>query len=516
MKETTVIAAGKEALGSSASPVANRGTLVLTAAVFCSFAFCYADVFRALWVQWNTNEANSHGLLIPWISLYLLWRERDRLPGLTARPAWWAGLPLLIASLATLLAGRTIGVMGLQQVSMVGTLWGVILLVLGWPGFRLVWFPAAYLLFMMPVWDIATEPMYRPLQLFAACGTEFLLSAFGVPVFRDGTLLHLPNTSVEVAFACSGINFLMSVLAIGLVLSYLLGRGIASRMAIVLTAAVVALLANPLRVTVIVYSFYSGLASPQQSHMWQGLLVSLGAFAVLFVAASRIGGPLRDGASPLPFARDSRASRSRAPVVFACLCCLLLMAGGYARPLEWKVPSLQALKLDWLPSQIGEWQALPGARPPVPSGALVEPDEFWREYRHPSGTHLRVYIGRFAHNHEGHGLRYWSTELQHVASFAGAVPRPPGVLNTAFVGRRRAEATPVAYWYQLGGRATTSRAMAKLHLGWTAAMGGTGPLTVALFGEAVGLSRPDHIASLAGDIAKLLLERSPAERGVGP
>lgn len=470
------------------APARHLGLLLTSAVLLASFAYCYADVFGALWRQWNTNEANSHGFLIPWIAVYLVWVERQRLLSLTVRPAWWAGLPLLLVSIGVLLLGRLAGIIGLQEVSMVGTLWGMALLILGWSGLRAVWFPAAYLLFMMPIWDLATEPMYRPLQLFAAWGTEVTLSAVGIPVFRQGTILQLPNTAVEVAFACSGINFLMSVVAIGTVLAYLLTRSAARRLVILAVAAGIALLANPARVTVIVYSFYTGLASPQQSHMWQGMLVSLGAFAVLFFAARRIAGPAGE-AAVTPATSSVPAASSARVVALACLCCLILIGGGMSRPLEWRTPSLDSLVLESVPYELGEWRAIPGERPAPPPSGVVMPDELWREYRRPGGGSVRVYVGRFVHDLGSGNLRYWSEEFDHVSTARGAGRERLAALNAAVVGRR-GDATAVVYWYQLDKAVSTSRAVAKLYSLWGAAIGGPGSVAAVVFaGQAGGATQ---------------------------
>jgi len=459
------------------------GLLLLLGA---AFTYAYADVFRTLWFQWNVNEANSHGVLIPLIVGYLLWLERGRIASVAARPALWAGLPLLLASLAVLLIGRLAGIVGVQEVSMVGALWGIVLMMAGWPALRGVWFPIAYLLFMMPVWDLATEPMYRPLQLFAARGTETLLSAFGIPVFREGTLLLLPNTTVEVAFACSGINFLMSVLAVGVVLAYLLTRSLTRRLLILGTAVAVALLSNPMRVAFITYSFYSGLASPRQSHMWQGMAVSLGAFALVFFLAWRIAG--RPAVAPIAARPISPGDVAWRPALVPALAaCALLLGAGLARPLDWPTPSLEPLGLESVPHEVGEWRALRGYRPALPERGVVLTDELWREYRHPDGRAVRVYVGRFVHAFAGRGLRYWSDEFDRVTEYRDEAARDAVPVSLAAVGRGRA-ARPVAFWYQLGSRSTVSRALAKLYAAWGAVRGGPGAVAVVVFpGEAVDL-----------------------------
>ncbi len=470
----------------AAPPAAGSGPALAVAILVVLFAlFCYADVLRILWIQWNTNEANSHGFLIPWISLYLVWLRREDLAGLRLAPAWALALLALVASLSVLLLGRLGGIVGLQEVSFVVTLWTLVVLLFGWRGLRALWFPIAFLLFMMPIWDLASEPLYYPLQLGAAVVAAGILSAFGVPVFRDGTFLNLPNVSVEVAQACSGINFLMSVLAIGTLLAYLMVRGTFRRLLVVAGAILIALLSNPVRVALITYLFYAGITTPSHSHMWQGLAVSVGAFAILFTFARALA---EDESAPAPKttapAVPARATHRFVAVAASLAGCALLLAGGLMRPLVWPTPSLESLKLDSVPDQVGAWSAVPGDRPADPPAGIVQPDELWREYRNPAGRSVRVYVGRFGHTVDGQqGVRYWSDNFARITAAPVRTASGTAPANAALVFRER-QATPVLYWYQAGGRQTTGRAEAKLYAAWNAVTRvGVGPIAVVIFGN---------------------------------
>jgi EpsI family protein len=483
------------------SVIATR--LISLAAMLVTFAFCYADVFRALWRQWSTNEANSHGYLIPWISLYVVWLRRRRLAELTPKPVWLVGAPALIGSLGLLVVGRLGGIVGFQEASLVISLWALVLLLLGWTALHLLWFPIGYLLFMMPVWDFATEPMYYPLQLFAATLGARILSLVGIPVYQSGTFLQLPNAAVEVAYACSGINLLMSIVAIGVLLAYLWVRSTARRVVLVAIAALVAAVANPVRVALIVFSYYAGLASPSQSHAWQSMAVSLVAFAVLFAAARWLGADNEVG-SPGGESVPGRVLPSLSSwTVFAA--CALFLAGGVLRPVTPRSSSLAGARLDTVPTQLGEWQAVSIERP----SDAVQNDEFWREYRRLGDGSVRVYIGRFAHRDAATGeIRYWSERFSNVSAMPVDVPtlgRFPVNRATALGGPLRGN---VLYWFQLGQRSTVNRVAAKL--AWTSwALTGWSecPLAVVLFvggdGPASG-AREEAQASIVRELAPAL------------
>jgi EpsI family protein len=343
-----------------------------------------------------------------------------------------------------------------------------------------LWFPIAYLLFMMPVWDLATEPMYRPLQMFAATLGTRMLTAIGVPVFQSGTFLSLPNITVEVAYACSGINFLMSVLAIGILLAYVTVEGTWRRGVLIAGSIVVALLANPVRVALILYSYYVGIASPRQSHMWQGMVVSLGAFAVLFAVAPWLNGKGRSAGQAAK--ADSSAVPGRpAGLWLPVLACACLLTAGMMRPLHQSAHPLAPLRLGSVPFELGDWR---GATLPAGADSLLTTaasDELARRYRGPAGDTVELYVGRLAHRQEdGTGVTYLSDQFSDIQFLSIPLERGTALRAKGGVFRGRGRQAVVVYWYQLGGTASTNRTLAKLYEAWSAVTGGSGPVLVAV------------------------------------
>jgi exosortase len=167
---------------------------------------------------------------------------------------------------------------------LIGTLAGGILFVLGWSHLRALVFPLGVLLLMIPIPAIIFNQIVFPLQLLASRVGEASLSAAGIPVLREGNILFLANTSLEVAEACSGIRSLVSLLTLGIVCGYFVDRRPGIRTAIALSSIPVAIVANGLRVagTGFAAHFISPAAARGFFHTFSGWLVFVFAFVLLF------------------------------------------------------------------------------------------------------------------------------------------------------------------------------------------------------------------------------------------
>jgi exosortase len=144
------------------------------------------------------------------------------------------------------------GVLGaelfLTRVSLVGVVWGTALFVWGRQHTRILAFPLAFLLFMIPLPAIVLNQITFPLQLVASRLGESLIRVAGIPVLRDGNLLHLPARTLEVAEACSGVRSLVSLTMMAVVLGYVSEPRPSRRFALALAAVPIAVVTNGLRV----------------------------------------------------------------------------------------------------------------------------------------------------------------------------------------------------------------------------------------------------------------------------
>ena len=250
--------------------------------VTVGFGLVYARVFRSLVDAWIVDGNYSHGFLIIPIAAYLAWERRARLLSTPLRPTW-LGLVVLSGGILVLLVGLLGSELFLSRISMLGTLVGIILFLFGWAHLRLLFFPLACLLLMIPLPAIIFNQVALPLQLFASRVGEAAISTAGIPVLREGNVLILANTSLEVAEACSGIRSLVSLLTLAIVYGYFTDSRGWVRTMIAVSTIPVAILANGARVagTGIASHYWGPSVAEGFLHEFSGWVIFLVAFAMM-------------------------------------------------------------------------------------------------------------------------------------------------------------------------------------------------------------------------------------------
>ena len=158
------------------------------------------------------------------------------------------GLLVVAGSLVMLVAGLLGAELFLSRVSFIGALAGSLLFLFGWQRLRVLLFPLAFMLLMVPLPALIFNKIAFPLQLLASHVGEYAISALDIPILREGNVLILANATLEVAEACSGIRSLVSLFTLGIVFGYFVDRRPWVRAVIALSAIPVAILANGLRV----------------------------------------------------------------------------------------------------------------------------------------------------------------------------------------------------------------------------------------------------------------------------
>jgi exosortase len=275
-----------ESVASSTTRGAWLGTI---AAVVTAFVLCYWAVITKLLHDWAHDDNYSHGFLIVPLALYFVWERRARLAAASYRPNW-LGLVVVVASLGMLIAGTLGAELFVSRVSIVFLIAGTVLFAAGFDALRVLAFPIAFLFLMVPPPAIIFNQIAFPLQLLASRFGEATLQALSIPVLREGNLITLANTTLEVAEACSGIRSLISLLTLGIVYGYFVDPRISIRTIIALSAVPIAIVANGLRVagTGVAAHYYGVEAAEGFFHTFSGWIVFVVAFALMYLAATMI------------------------------------------------------------------------------------------------------------------------------------------------------------------------------------------------------------------------------------
>ena len=150
----------------------------------------------------------------------MIWSVRGQLTNLKIKPTI-AGVLVVISGLGLLLIAKIGSELFLQRVSLIIVLLGLVLFLFGRDYFKLLKWPILYLVFMIPLPAIIWNKIAFPLQLFGSYLTEQVVQFMGIPIFRQGNVLHLAETTLEVVAACSGLRSLLTMLALSSLLVWM-------------------------------------------------------------------------------------------------------------------------------------------------------------------------------------------------------------------------------------------------------------------------------------------------------
>jgi exosortase len=251
---------------------------------FATFVWAYWTTIYALARDLNADENYSVGLLVPFVALYLVWRERDALRQCTRRPAWWGGIGLILAAQAARFYGLDSLVESAERYALVLTVVGMVLLIAGWQVFRRLLWVLLFLFLMVPLPGRVHNMVSGPLQTQAATGAVFLLEVLGASVHRTGNVLAVNGTEVAVAEACSGLRMLTAFIVVAATLAYLVKRPRWQKAVLVVSSVPVAILCNLARLCITAELFAMGFGKMAETFFHDFAGLAMMPLAVLILA----------------------------------------------------------------------------------------------------------------------------------------------------------------------------------------------------------------------------------------
>lgn len=229
--------------------------------LLCALAFVMAYLsIKTLYYSSSNREYYSHIVLIPLVSLYLLYQERKGIfkegrgehgPRYDLK----VGAPLLLVGALLFFVGQFVGnqlnkndMTSVIALSAVVFIYGAFLLCYGVQAFKAALFPLLFLIFMIPIPSALMNGIVYALQMGSTDFTNVLLMASGVPFLRDGTVFHLPSISVEVAPQCSGIRSALALFITATVAGHLFLKTGWKKVVLALVAIPIAMFKNGIRI----------------------------------------------------------------------------------------------------------------------------------------------------------------------------------------------------------------------------------------------------------------------------
>src|SRR5271155_1392341 len=235
--------------------------LVFLGALAASFFVAYLPTYlRLAGGAWQT-EQEGHGPLIMLAAAWLAWQQRDRLKTVTLRPAPVAGWIILLLSLLLMVVTRSQDIPMIEVATQIPVLLGCLLLIGGWPLARIFAFPLAFLVFSVPPPNWLLDAFTVPLKVWISDIVSNSLYNLGYPVAQNGAMIMIGSYELMVKDACSGMNSIFALSAIGVFYIHEFVRDQPIRkLILVLSIVPITVLANVFRViTLVLGAYYLGV-----------------------------------------------------------------------------------------------------------------------------------------------------------------------------------------------------------------------------------------------------------------
>jgi exosortase len=265
-------------------------TIAVALGVVLALLLAYRDVWPWLLSEWRDNPYYSHGVLVPLLSLFLVWRSRAAIAA--RRPSNW-GYLLIAGGLALLVAGLWLSAYWIAGFSLPVVIAGVVLALLGPVVFRRWAFPLLFLFLMVPLpFDVWVAQW---LETPTATASTAVVQVLGVPATNKGSLIELPNAAFAVGGVCAGLRSSIALFTLALFV-VMVGTPGSNRNKVALLALVIplALVANTVRIAVLLIVAYAwgGAAAMDYYHDYSSYVFFALALGLLFLASGGLRCPL--------------------------------------------------------------------------------------------------------------------------------------------------------------------------------------------------------------------------------
>jgi len=438
--------------------------------------------FSARWI-WDRPEY-GHGLIIPFVSAFLIWQRRDQLERMPFCGSWW-GVALLLVGVALNLLGRFASLFIIQQYSAVIALYGLVLALLGGAGFRRIWVPLLLILFMIPFPEFVLQNLSAQLQLISSAIGVWVIRLFGISVNLEGNVIDLGVFQLQVAEACDGLRYLFPLMTLGFIMAYFFRASLWKRVLLFLSSIPITILMNSLRIGIIgVTVQHWGIRMAEGFlHQFQGWVIFMSCLALMMlevVVLARLGPDRRSWREvfgvewPAPAPPGAPRVARAIPASFLAAFCLLVVAAvvGTLLPDRAEIIPARHSLVDF-PSSGPGWALHRQALDPIYLDELKLDDYLLADVVTGDGPPINFYVAWYNSQRAGHSTHSprtclpsggWEVESFSVRDLpADRMFNQPLSVNRALISRQ-GQRQLVYYWFAQRGRVQTNEYAVKWDL----------------------------------------------------
>jgi len=432
--------------------------------------------------SWLTRPEYSHGLLIPLIAAFLVWRRRESVPSRVAGAS--LGVVVVAFGLALWLLGKLSTISAVSQYALVVMLYGLMIASVGPRMFAALWAPMLMLLLAIPLPAFAYNNLSSQLQLISSALGVWLLRLCGISVYLAGNVIDLGHFQMQVVEACDGLRYLFPLMTLGFIVAYFFRAPLWQRVLVFASSVPITIGMNSLRIAMIgVFADFGNRSLAEGLlHELQGWVIFMVSGALLlaetwllvrlFARATRWRDVLvLDVAAPAPGARGVAQPRA---VPLALMGAASVLAGAavlsYALPDRVEATPARSWFVDF-PAVIEGWRGRQGRIEDIYLDALKLDDYLMADFANGTSS-VNLYAAYYASQRQGESIHSprscipgggWRiTQMSQVA-----VPGASGA-NALHVNRAVIELGTqrqlVYYWFKQRDRELTNEYLVKWYI----------------------------------------------------
>ena len=340
--------------------------VIYTGICLALFAWMYFPAYQHMFGQWEGEDYN-HCYLIPVVVLYLLWEKRTAFRIASTTPSWSGLVPLGIG-VALFWLGELGGEFYTLYISswfvMVGMAWTYV----GWNKLKVIGFPLCFLITMFPFPNFINHNLTLRLKLVSSELGVAMLRVYGMSAYREGNVIDVGFTKLQVVDACSGLRYFLPLIVLGILLAYYFRAAMWKRIALVLFAIPLSIITNSLRIASvgILYRYWGPVVVDGFFHDFSGWFIFMASLVMMLAvmwclkrifpeSETAACGEVENGSVPTGVVK--RGVGMRYSIMLAVPAVLLL--GGtilLAKNVDFreKIPLRQPFSM--FPVHVGEWQ----------------------------------------------------------------------------------------------------------------------------------------------------------------
>ena len=447
--------------------------------------------------QWS-KEDFSYSYLVPLIVLYLLWEKKDKLKTVVSNPGWF-GLAVLLSGIFLFWLGELGGEFYTIYLSSWFVLNGLLWLHLGWKKLTIIAFPVFLILTMFPPPNFIYNKLSVGLKLISTKLAVAMLQLYGMSAHREGNIIDLGFTQLQVVDACSGLRYLIPLIVLGILLAYFFKASFWKRALIVISTVPLSIITNSLRIalTGILYEIWGAKVAEGFFHGFSGWFIFMFSLTVLLlemwvlkkVQGSRfkVQGLKRQdvgGLGGLEAGKQASIQNSKfkiqnivSPPQFVVAVVLLGATLAFSQGIEFRENIPISKPLNQFPLTVDEWTGTWQSMEQKYIDALDFSDYVIIDYQDRIGRDVNLYVAYYESQRKGESIHSPATCLTGsgwIFNKAGQITIPvPSCegrfmqVNRAFM-QKTGHKQLVYYWFAQRGRIVTNAYQLKIFTFWDA------------------------------------------------